>query len=238
LREMHEAIKLNPYEESYYFELGRALLAHNNAAEAIHVLEGAKKIFARSAQIELTLGVAYYSMRRFAGAVDAFLRTIQMDAAVEQPYVFLGRMLDQTGGKLSEVTAAFAALAKANPENYMANFLYGKALALGGQRDEAEAWMRKSIGENEKFWESHFELGAVVEARRDLPGAAKEFERAAELNPKNASVHYRLARVYDRLGKTDAAKAEHALHERLSREENAFLRRQAGGMERLEGETR
>jgi hypothetical protein len=47
-------------------------------------------------------------------------------------------------------------------------------------------------------------------------------------------VHYRLARIYDRLGKTDDAKAEHALHEKLTQEENAFIMRQAGGMEKLD----
>jgi tetratricopeptide (TPR) repeat protein len=238
VREMRAAIKLNPYEESYYFELARDLLKHNGSQEAIQVLEDGKKDFARSAQIELTLGVAYYSMRRFSDAVDAFLRVIRIDPGVEQPYVFLGRMLDQTASKLPDVTAAFAALAKANPKNYTADFLYGKALAFGGQRDQAEALLRKSVAENDEFWESHFELGGVLEAVRDFAGAAREFRRAAELNPKNPGVHYRLARVYDRLGKADEAKAEHALHAKLTQEENAFIRRQAGGMERLEGDAR
>ena len=237
-REMRAAIQLNPYEESYYFELARDLLKHNRAPEAIGVLEDGKKVFARSAQIELALGVAYYSMRRFSDAVDAFLRVIRIDPGVEQPYVFLGRMLDQTASKLPDVTAAFAALAKANPKNYTADFLYGKALAFGGQRDEAEAWLRKSVADNGEFWESHFELGGVLEGKRDFAGAAREFRRAAELNPKNPGVHYRLARVYDRLGKADEAKAEHVLHEKLTQEENAFIRRQAGEMERLEGESR
>jgi len=98
--------------------------------------------------------------------------------------------------------------------------------------------LRKSIAENAEFWESHFELGGVLEAKHDFAGAAREFSRAAELNPKNPGVHYRLARVYDRLGKANEAKAEHALHEKLTQEENAFIRRQAGGMERLEGESR
>jgi tetratricopeptide (TPR) repeat protein len=238
VREMRAAIQLNPYEESYYFELARDLLKHNSPQEAIQVLEDGKKVFARSAQIELTLGVAYYSMRRFSDAVDAFLRVIRIDPGVEQPYVFLGRMLEQSEGKLPDVTAAFAALAKANPENYTADFLYGKALSFGGKRDEAEALLRKSIAEKAEFWESHFELGAVLEAKRDFAGAAREFSRAAELNPKNPGVHYRLARVYDRLGKSGEARAEHALHEKLTQEENAFIRRQAGGMERLEGESR
>jgi tetratricopeptide (TPR) repeat protein len=233
-REMREAIRLNPYDESAYFELGRDLLAHNRMQDTIQVLDDGKKVFAKSAQLELTLGVAYYGMRRFPDAVNAFLRTIQIDPKVDQPYVFLGRMLEQTEGKLPEVTAAFAELVKSNPKNYLGNFLYGKALAFSGQAQPAEILLRKSVGENEKYWESHFELGAVLERKRAFPAAALEFGRAAELNPKSPSVHYRLARVYDRLGKADQAKAEHALHEKLTQEENAFLRRQAGGMGKLE----
>jgi predicted Zn-dependent protease len=55
VHEMRAAIGLNPYEESYYFELARDLLRHNSAQEAIQVLEDGRKVLARSAQIELTL---------------------------------------------------------------------------------------------------------------------------------------------------------------------------------------
>jgi Flp pilus assembly protein TadD len=143
-------------------------------------------------------------------------------------------MLDQSEGKLPEVTAKFAELAKANPNGYLANFLYGKALAYSAHPERAESLLHKSVGENGGFWESHFELGAALERRHDLTGAAREFARSAELNPKSPMVHYRLARVYDRLGKTAEARVEHALHETLTQEENAFIRRQAGGIEKLE----
>lgn len=230
VREMREGIKLNPYEESFYFDLARDLLEHNQPQDAIGVLEDGKRIFAKSAQLELTLGVAYYAMRRFGNAIDAFLRTIQIDPQLEQPYVFLGRMLEQTEGKLPEVTAAFAALAKADPRNHLANFLYGKTLSFTGQRDQAEDLLRKSIAENGNFWESHFELASVLEGKRDLAAAAQEFMWAADLNPKSPAVHYRLARILDRLGRTGQAKAEHALHEKLTQEESLSIRRQAGGI--------
>jgi tetratricopeptide (TPR) repeat protein len=234
LREMREAVRLNPYDESYVFDLARYLLRHNQLQDAIQLLEDSRKIFARSAQLELTLGVAYYGMRRFPDAVDAFLRVTRIDPAAEQPYIFLGRMIEQTEDKLREVTAAFAALAKANPDSYQANFLYGKALSFSGQREQAEALLRRSVAEHGNFWESRLELGVLLERKRDWAGAAQELTRAAELNPKSPAVHYQLARVYDRLGKTEEARAEHALHEKLTQEENAFIRRQGGGTEKLE----
>jgi len=172
-------------------------------------------------------------MRRFSDAVDAFLRVTRIDPGVEQPYVFLGRMIEQSEDKLPEVTEAFAALAKANPDSYLANFLYGKALSFSGQQEQAEILLRRSVAEHGKFWESRLELGIVLERKRDWAGAAQELARAAELNPKNPAVHYQLARAYDRLGKTEEAKVEHALHEKLTQEENAAIRRQ-GGIEKMD----
>jgi len=114
--EMRKAIKLNAYEESYYFELARLYLRHQQAEAAVEVLQNGRKVFAGSPQLELALGVAYYGLRRFSEAADCFLRTIRMAPDVEQPYLFLGRMLDQAEGKLTLVTEADAAQVKAKPD--------------------------------------------------------------------------------------------------------------------------
>jgi len=230
VHEMRQAIKLNPYEESYYFGLARVYLRHQNAESAVEVLQAGRKVFARSPQLELALGVAYYGLRRFSDAADSFLRTIGMAPEVEQPYVFLGRMLDQAEDKLPQVTEAYAALVKRKPDDYLANFLYGKALSLAsgasGDRRQIEALFRKSIALKGDFWESRYELGVLLERGRDFAGAAGEFQRAIALNSNNPTPHYHLARVYERLGEKAEAAAEHAAHERLSAEETNAIRSQ------------
>jgi tetratricopeptide (TPR) repeat protein len=228
--EMRRAIKLNAYEESYYFGLAQLYLHHQNAEAAVETLQEGRKIFARSPQLELALGVAYYGLRRFSDAADCFLRTIRMAPEVEQPYVFLGRMLEQCEDKLPLVTEAYAGLVKSKPADYLANFLYGKALTLGsdaaGDRSKIEGLFRKSIALNGDFWESHFELGILLERGRDFVGAASEFQRAIQLSPNRPTPHYHLARVYERLGRKDEAAVEHATHERLSAEETNAIRSQ------------
>jgi tetratricopeptide (TPR) repeat protein len=225
--EMQEAIKLNRYEEAFYFGLGRLYLRHDKPAEAIQVLQEGKGVFAKSAQLELALGVAYYGVRRFADAADCFLRVIQIAPQVEQPYVFLGRMLDQAQNKLPQVLAADAAYVKARPDNYLANFLYAKALSLqGGDAQGVERLLRKSIELNGGYWESHYELGLLLERRREFERAASEFQRSIALAPDQPTPHYHLARVYDRLGKKAEATAEYAAHQRLSGAESANIRRQ------------
>jgi tetratricopeptide (TPR) repeat protein len=229
--EMRNAIKLNAYDESYYFELARLYLRHQDAEAAAETLQDGRKVFARSPQLELALGVAYYGLRRFSDAADCFLRTIRMAPDVEQSYVFLGRMLDQAEDKLPQVTEAYAILVKSKPDDYLANFLCGKALSMqpGDRRRIAaqiEALFRKSIELKGDYWESHYELGILLERARDFAGAAGEFQRAIELSPNSPTPHYHLARVYERLGRKDEAAAEHAAHARLSAEETSAIRSQ------------
>ena len=70
---------------------------------------------AESAQLELALGVADYGLRRFDDAADAFLRTIEIAPETEQPYTFLGKILDQIPSRLPQVTQRFAEYEAAHP---------------------------------------------------------------------------------------------------------------------------
>jgi tetratricopeptide (TPR) repeat protein len=202
--------------ERFYFEAAQAHLRQQDFAAAIKTLDGARKRLPGRPQLELASGVAYYGLRRFPEAIDAFLRTISLDPGVEQPYVFLGRMLDQAEDRLPRILAVFDAFEKSAPGSYLPPFLSGKALVLANRPGDAEAQLRQSIALNDAFWESHFELGALLAARREWDAAAAELRRAAALNPSDAATHYHLARVYDRLGKPAEAAAERRLHAQLT----------------------
>jgi len=239
--ELQKAIQLAPREEAYVFDLAYVLLVHQNFDVAIQLLEPAKKIFTRSAQLELALGIANYGQRKFAEAVDAFLRTAELAPKIEQPYVFLARIISHAEGRLGEITEKFASFARANPRNYLGHFLHAKGLiAQMGPApsvelaDQAERLLKKSISLNPTFWESEFELGVLLEGKKDFSAAARHLERAIQLSPKTPAPHYRLARVYDRLGKTEVAQAERVQHEKLTAEERTAIESHAAGLKRLE----
>ena len=233
--ELQQAIRKSEFEESYYFDLANVLLQHQNFDAVIQLIEASRRIFARSAQLELVLGVAYYGQRRFGEAVGSFLRTIAIDRSVAQPYVFLGRILEHAGDRLPEIIERFRARAAAMPKDFMAQHLYGKALAAsGGETANAEAALRSSIALRNDFWESHYELGLLFEKERNFEGAAKELERSIALNPNAPAPHYRLARVYDRLGRREDAAGERSLHEKLTAEEKVAMEKHVSGVKRLE----
>ncbi len=235
VEQFQRAIRLNRYDESYYFDLAQVLLRHEQFDAAAAELEASRKIFAKSPQLELALGVAYYALRKFDGAVDCFLRVITVAPDVPQAYEFLGRIIDQSGSRLDEAIAHFGAYAKAAPGSYMSQFLYAKALnAKSGPADTIERLLRRSIELNGMYWESHFELGTILEKKKQWLDAASELSRAVELNPNNSAPHYRLARVYDRLGRPEEAHAERALHMRLQSAETAAAALHPGAIERVE----
>jgi len=222
LPELRRAFERAPAQEVFLSDLGQALLNRGDFAEALALLEKGQRQFPRNPQIALAYGVACYAQRRPVEAVSAFLQVIRLDPSVEQPYVFLGRILEHAGGRLPEVVASYAAWEKRAPRNYLPVFLHAKALAASSTPDasEVEARLRRSIALNGAFWESHLELGALLAKQSKLPEAQRELSRGIELNPAQSRAHYELARVYLRLGTPDQARAERAEYERLRTAEN------------------
>jgi tetratricopeptide (TPR) repeat protein len=219
--EMRAAIRLNPYEEDYYFEAARESLMDGNPIVALRTVEDGKKIFAKSPQLELVQGIAYYVLEEYANAVDSFLSAIRMDPTIEQPYGFIARTIEHAPSRLPEILAACKALAQRTPDNYLSNYFYGKALLFNGDDEQAEALLRKSVALNGGYWESRLELGKALEEKGDLDGALGELRKAIELNSRDPTAHYRLGRLYDRLGKSDEAKAEYAIQKSLIDEEES-----------------
>ncbi len=214
---LRKVVELAPYDEASYFDLGQVLLRQQKFDQAAKVLEQGRRTFDKSAQIELALGVAYYGLRRFTDAAASFFRTMDLAPDVEQPYAYLGRMMDQLGDRLPEFRGRVESWQKVTPKNYLAAFLLAKCrIETGDQLASAEELLRHSIALRGDFWEAHYELATVLEKRRDYLSAAAELQRAIALNPNQAPPHYLLARIYDRLGQADKANAERVLHQKLN----------------------
>ncbi len=201
----------------FYFEYAETLLRKQEFTRASDVLNQALEADPTNAQLVLALGVARYGQRRFEEAIAAFLKVIQLDPALEQPYVFLGKMLDQAGSRLPEITRDYEAWFEREPHNAKAPLLLAKVLLLADSRSaRAAELLRTSIALDSRDWESHYELGVLLANSRDYRSAADELNRSIELNSTQAMTHYHLARVYERLGQPDLARAERETHQRLT----------------------
>ena len=216
--ELRIAALARPINEQYAFEWGQALLGQQRFDQAAIAFESLAKELPESAQLHLGLGVARYGQRRFEQAAVSFLRTIELQPDVEQPYIFLGRMLDQTGEHLADVEKKVKSFLTEHPDSAAVNLVYAKLLLLGSEPklDLVEKHLRQSIRQNKDLWEAHFELGALLARTRNFSDAADQLNIAVQLKPDEPAPHYHLARVYDRLGNLERAAAERAIHARLT----------------------
>ena len=200
----------------FYFEFGQRLLQKQDFTQAADVFGRGLRLNAKDPQLVLALGVARYGQRRFDDAAGAFLQVIEIDPQIEQPYAFLGKMLDQAGTHLDKITKDFEAWAAGNPQNARAQLLWAKARLVNDPRDaKAEALLRQSLALDAHDWEAHYELGVLLAARRNYSEAAAELAQASELDSKQPMPHYHLAQVYERLGEAERAKTERELHQAL-----------------------
>lgn len=222
--EIQEALKLaqraweaHKTDEGNAFDYAQLLLRREDFTQAADVIDAALSAHPQDPQLVLALGVARYGQRRFNDAITAFLKVIELDPAVEQPYLFLGRTLEQAGEHLPQITKAYEGWAVREPGNAKAQLLLAKALLTQDHRSErAQTLLQKSIALDGADWESHYQLGTVLADKRNWVEAAKEFNRSVELDPKQPLPHYHLARVYDRLGQSERAEAERKIHQQLT----------------------
>ncbi len=198
------------------FQLAQRLLREQDFREAADVLEAGLQVHPNDPQLTLALGAARYGQRRFDDAISAFLAVIKLAPDIPQSYVFLGRMLDQAGPHLAEIVTLTEKWAAGNPQDAIAQLALAKALlSQNPSAPRAETLLRRSIELNPNNWESHYELGLILEQTHRYDEAAAELKRAIALEPAQAMPHYHLARVDDRLGKHEEAAAQRALHQKL-----------------------
>lgn len=162
-----------------YFEAARPSLDRQNFGQAVVILEEGVAALPKSAQLELTLGVTYYGLRRFDDAADAFLSAIEAAPETEQPYNFLGKFLDRIPSRLPKVTQRFGEYESAHPASATAWLLHAKA--LDAQSIEPEVALRlleKSIALNPSNASAHFEAGMVLDRLERFAEAAVEYQKA------------------------------------------------------------
>lgn len=208
--------QLQPASEDARFQAGQAYLRAGRFAQAVPFLEQSVQQFGTSAQLQLALGVAYYGQRRFPDAGARFLRTIDLAPDTEQPYVFLAKMIDQLEPLWPALEPVFRQWYGREPRSHLPPFVLAKLLLARADSDAAEPLLRESIARHGKFWEAHFELGGILERRRQWAAAAQEYEAAVQGDARQAEPHYRLARVYARLNQPAKAAAARAQHEKLA----------------------
>ena len=182
------------------FLLAQSYLLRQDFTHAAAVLQDARKVFDKSPQLELALGVTYYGQRisRLLSPIPPHHRT---RPEVPQAYVFLGRILEHACARLPEITERSRGSKASIPQATWVTHSTPKR-SCSPYLPRAFHLKRNSLSNcSKRRWPfakiggSPLPDGHATGAEAGIRGGVHQLERSIQLNANDSAVHFRLARV-------------------------------------------
>jgi tetratricopeptide (TPR) repeat protein len=119
---------------------------------------------------------------------------LRIDPYDEDAWDLSGRILAGKG-VTAEALYDFERAIRLRPGSATHLYDYALALARAGRFDEAQERAEASIRADGNLAEAHELIGGLLERKRQLPEAVREYRRALELRPDASRVHLRLGNI-------------------------------------------
>ena len=235
------AVALEPNIEEHRLVLARELLKHQTFDAAILVLEQAAGLFAQSIRVKILLGLTYYLVDRSADSIRALLEASKLDSKDELASRYLGEItLQDSAAPDPAAVAQICAFADAHPSSKSANALCGGVLLRvseeGGDMSHKSEILRRlhqavRIAPQEPV--ARCQLGKAFEWSQEWQEARTQLEKCVRLEPNSPEGHYRLARVYRRLGLSSLANEQTTLQQQAVQRQSEESARRADTVTRF-----
>jgi tetratricopeptide (TPR) repeat protein len=157
------------------------------------------------------LGRAQYNQKRFADATRIFAECLRLDPRNAKAADYLGRSYEALG-KTEDAAAAYrnaialeTGAGSASPEPFLD---LGSLLVESDHAGEAVPYLIQSAGKAPGDWRVHRELGKAYLQLNRLAEAVAELQKAVDLVPENAPLHFLLAQAMRKSGLAEQARAE------------------------------
>jgi tetratricopeptide (TPR) repeat protein len=157
---------------------------------------------------EFLMGLSYHREKRYALARPRFERAVELAPDYHPAYHFLGWCLYYLG-ELTQARTAFEQHLAWMPDEGDSHFGLGLIELDEDRLDVAEQRFHRAIelqaGDPRGLSKAHARLADVHIRRDDIEAARAELEIATGLWPQHYTAFYKLSRVLNRLGETEAA---------------------------------
>jgi tetratricopeptide (TPR) repeat protein len=177
---------------------------------------------AESAEADMLVGEALDEMKDKLGAIREFRAAVLANPKEPNVHFGLGYLL-WTKGQYPEAAREFQAEID-NDSHHVQAILYLADSEMQMNRiDDAKPLLEKLVKLNPDTAMGHLDLGIAYADGGSNEKALREFQMAAKIAPGNVNAHWRMARLYRNMGRTDLARSEferakglnHAEDERL-----------------------
>lgn len=214
--ELEQAVKLDPNNYLYAFELGKAYFKVKKYPEAQRAFESiTTKLNPKYEPAFFNLGMTFRAMKNDTSALTAFGGAIKLKPDYVRAHIETARLLSAKRDAAGAIKSYQTALSF-EPDNVAALRELGVVYSGTGKNAEAEKMFEKAMGISPdaatayNLAKAKYDLGKAKEA---LPFAKK----AVELAPAVALYHYQLGLVSEKAGDVDGALLSYAKAAELDR---------------------
>ena len=199
IRELNEALSLNPGLVNAQYNLSRAFNRKTDRAKEIEHLERAIEISPEFAKGHFALGKALVADRRLDEAVKHLERALELDRSLGEARYQLGLALVRAGRReeAQRELEASRPLISSKQRGETATVLMREAQGEleSGEVNRAVDKLRQVIDLAPSYVDAHLALGAALSRRGDTAEAASTYRRALELKPDAAAGFLGLGRA-------------------------------------------
>jgi tetratricopeptide (TPR) repeat protein len=194
------------------------------------VMEVEKQILslnAESAEADMLAGEALDETGDDAGAIAQFRNAARANPKEPSVHFGLGYLLWKLK-QFEESAKEFQAELDNDPQHTMARAYLGDVYTVQADYAKAEPELRKALEGSSTSAMVHRDLGIVYAATARPELAVKELQQAIALDPQDVAAHWRIARLYQSIGKKDDARSEFAIASRMNQATHEALTQKIG----------
>ncbi len=203
-----------PGNNELTYALGMAYIQTRQPAKARESFARMFRVAADSASAHLVTAQMMIRLEFEEFAEAELKQAIEKDPKLPQAHYLLGQMAIFRA-RYDEGIALMEREIALNPGNAMAYYKLGDAYTRQLKWDETIAPLQKSIWLNPFYSGPYILLGKTYLKKKNLATAEGMLKRAIQFDPNNKSAHYLLGQVYQQSGRTEEAKREFAIAEKL-----------------------
>ncbi len=159
------------------------------------------------AEGHLALGkVLFFSEIDLAGATREYQRAIELKPNDASAHHWFSNDALAALGRFEEAIAEGKRAVELDPLSPIINTDLGTTFGYAHRYDEAAKQLRKTLQLDPTFYYAHYNLGVVLQASGDLPGAIAEYEKAKRLSNDDLQMSTLYAAAKAQAGDKDAAR--------------------------------
>jgi len=207
-----EALRLDPNLDTARLALGQTLVASQNFTDATPVLVDYTARKSNDAQGFYALGLSYQGLNQSEPAIQAFRRSVELSSHDSATRLALGKLL-VSAGRTDDAIRQLQEAERMNPADAEIHRQLVLLLEKTGRKVDAQV-ERSRLAALQSRADKDIEIGRLNEEASQLLGAgnakaaAEKYQRAVQLNSRDAKLRYNFSLAFDRLGDVTAEKRE------------------------------